>query len=26
MREFNIFGPVAPRYHYHVDRVKVKVE
>lgn len=24
MREFNIFGPVNPRYHYHVNRVAVK--
>ena len=24
MREFNIFGPVDPRIHYHVDRVAVK--
>lgn len=24
MREFNIFGPVDPRYHYHVNRVVVK--
>ena len=23
-REFNIFGPVDPRYHYHVNRVEVK--
>ncbi len=26
MREFNIFGPVHPEYHYHVDRVAVKAE
>ena len=24
MREFNIFGPVDPQHHYHVDRVAVK--
>jgi len=24
MREFNIFGPVNPKYHYHVNRVAVK--
>lgn len=24
MREFNIFGPVNPQRHYHVDRVAVK--
>lgn len=24
MREFNIFGPVYPEHHYHVDRVAVK--
>jgi hypothetical protein len=26
MREFNIFGPVYPNIHYHVDRVAVKAE
>lgn len=26
MREFNIFGPVYPHLHYHVDRVAVKAE
>lgn len=26
MREFNIFGPVYPEIHYHVDRVAVKAE
>ena len=25
MREFNIFGPVDPQLHYHVDRVEVKL-
>lgn len=24
MREFNIFGPVYPDRHYHVNRVAVK--
>ncbi|MEZ4865701.1 MAG: hypothetical protein R3C14_30595 [Caldilineaceae bacterium] len=24
MREFNIFGPVDPKIHYHIDRVAVK--
>ncbi|MBI4769868.1 MAG: hypothetical protein HY784_05490 [Chloroflexi bacterium] len=24
MREFNTFGPVNPREHYHVNRVAVK--
>ncbi len=24
MREFNIFGPVYPQYHYHVNRTAVK--
>lgn len=26
MREFNIFGPVYPELHYHIDRVAVKAE
>lgn len=26
MREFNIFGPVYPEIHYHVDRVAIKAE
>lgn len=26
MREFNIFGPVYPDRHYHVNRVAVKAE
>ena len=26
MREFNIFGPVYPEIHYHVDRIAVKAE
>jgi AAA-like domain len=26
MREFNIFGPVYPQLHYHVDRVAVKAD
>jgi hypothetical protein len=25
MREFNIFGPVYPDRHYHVNRVTVKI-
>ncbi|MEM7535296.1 MAG: AAA-like domain-containing protein [Chloroflexota bacterium] len=25
-REFNIFGPIYPHLHYHVDRVEAKVE
>ena len=25
-REFNIFGPVHPDYHYHVNRIAVKNE
>ncbi len=24
MREFNTFGPVNPKYHYHVNRLAVK--
>ena len=26
MREFNIFGPVNPKQHYHVNRVAVKAD
>ena len=26
MREFNTFGPVNPREHYHVNRVAVKAD